>query len=445
VTDMRTWKQRKWMMLLIVLTYLLHAGLVLFVVRQPELAIRPDSHGYRSLAESLMQGDGFVAPGSEPLGLSRTPGYPVFLAVLFSIFGTVSWPVVLLQEAILALVGLILYLLAHSMGREDVGLWAALIFGLMINPAVWALTLMTEVLFTLLVVLSFFLLYKALSSPRLVWSVASGLTLGVATLIRPSSLLLLPAWCALFLYAHRKSLGKWKTWSNAAILCAGFFLMTLPWMIRNQVVWDRFTLSSISHINLGGYLAAGTLEEAEGISLEQARAMLPLSEVPQPGQKQVYFDVIISHPVAFVSQYIKGTLAMLLGYGRTTLAWIWGEPFPVAQALDSLRAGDWQGMQGLLRSANLGAVVATVLLPALQVLVYVLAGAGFVTMFRQGGHQRLLAIGIALICLLILAPVGHVGNARFRVPLEPFLAFLVAAWISSRRRIRLNNHVSSPG
>jgi len=442
VTRKHTMRDRKIMVLLIAFVSLLHLGLIVLVVQHPDLSIRPDSYGYRSLAESLLQGNGFVAPGSETLGLSRTPGYPVFLALLFSIFGSISWPVALLQEAVLVLVGLLLYLIASSMREEDVGLWAALIFGLMINPAVWALTLLTEVLFTLLVVLSFFLLYKALSSPRVVWLVASGLTLGVATLIRPSGLMLLPAWCALFLYANRKVLGQWKPWSNAAILCAGFFLMTLPWMIRNQIVWDRFTLSSISHINLGAYLAAGTLEEAEGISLEQARAMLPLSDVPQPGQKQAYLDVILSHPQAFMSQYIKGTLAMLLGYGRTTLAQIWGEPFPVGQALDSLRAGDWQGIWVLLQSANVGALASMLLLPGLQAIIYVFAGAGFVSMFRQGGDQRSLAIGIAFICLLILAPVGHVGNARFRVPLEPFLAYLVAAWISPRCPIHLNNRGS---
>jgi len=404
------------------------------IARDPEAAILTDSHGYLSLATSLVQGDGYTGGPGSSVDLARPPGYPAFLAAVFLTLGREAWEIVLAQEALGIIVCAALYWIGREVGSPRFGLTAAVLFALMPNPALWSMLILTEALFTALIAVGCACLVRYLVrgwSPALL---GAGLMLGVAALVRPVGLVLLPAW-VLLVFLRRKSDGSRRAIvGGAALLVFGFLLTTVPWMVRNQRVWGVLTVSSIGQWNLGYYIAPAALADAESISLEEARQRIAASAASAPGATPEYVRVILEHPVSFIKTYLSGTFSTLFGYGRTNLQAILGEPYPVGDILGAQRAGGVSGawmrfVQGLRDPDQLRGLASAAILMSFPILAYFFAARGVLRLWRNGGTARILAlVSLATIASLLL-PVGQVGNARFRVPMEPFLALLAAGGV----------------
>jgi hypothetical protein len=65
-------------------------------------------------------------------------------------------------------------------------------------------------------------------------------------------------------------------------LISGFQLMSVPWIVRNQLAWGDIHDPSIGNWDPGSCVASATLPDAEGICLDEARHRVPVSEVPRP-------------------------------------------------------------------------------------------------------------------------------------------------------------------
>jgi hypothetical protein len=194
------------------------------------------------------------------------------------------------------------------------------------------------------------------------------------------------------------------------------------------------TVSSIGDWNLGYYIASATLADADHIPVEEARERIPISSVPQPGDTAEYARVLLAHPISFLKTYLSGTFSTLFGYGRTNLRALLGEPYPVGDILEAQRAGGVSGawvrfVQGLRDPDQLRGLASAAILMSFPILAYFFAARGVLRLWRNGGTARILAlVSLATIASLLL-PVGQVGNARFRVPMEPFLALLAAGGV----------------
>ena len=104
---------------------------------------------------------------------------------------------------------------------------------------------MTETLATLMSVVCLLCLTRW--SNALSWRSAalSGLVLGTATLCRPTFLV----WTALVVIFIAIYYERWQGVNRAAVMVAGFLVVLLPWVIRNQQVMGRAVLAT-TH---GGY------------------------------------------------------------------------------------------------------------------------------------------------------------------------------------------------
>lgn len=181
---------------------------------------------------------------------SRVPGYPAFLAAIFSIAGKSPHAVLLAQTVVdLAtcfLVALIAARLAPASSRRRValaGLWLAALCPFTAN---YTAVVQTETLITFLTALAILLLMEALSgagsalttdstvnrSAFSPWFLA-GIVVGFGTLVRPETPLLLAA-AALVLVARCRKPVDWLKLARAALLMGtGLLLPLLPWAARN--------------------------------------------------------------------------------------------------------------------------------------------------------------------------------------------------------------------
>ncbi len=174
---------------------------------------------------------------------TRVPGYPAFLAAIFSVAGNSSRAVMFAQAfvdlATCFLIALIAARLAREAARPRVfvaGLWLAALCPFTAN---YTAVVLTETLVVFLTALALLLLIEgeALESggpPRgpSPWFLG-GLIVGFGALVRPETPLLLIA-IALVLLLRWRRLQDWPKLVHAGVLLAvGFVLPLLPWAARN--------------------------------------------------------------------------------------------------------------------------------------------------------------------------------------------------------------------
>ena len=169
------------------LTIILAAGAAL---RWPLLALAPffttDSRCcyYHYAANQLLAGQPFDS------GLHLPPGYSLFLAAILAVTEGSTATAMLVQHLLGLAAGLLVYLIGRRLFGPLVGLVAGLLTVLDVELALYEHAVVTETLFTLLLLCALALVLLRL--PGSIWLKVAGFGLlaGAATLVRPTGLLL---------------------------------------------------------------------------------------------------------------------------------------------------------------------------------------------------------------------------------------------------------------
>jgi 4-amino-4-deoxy-L-arabinose transferase-like glycosyltransferase len=240
------------------------AGVVLrvfFVFRFP--AVVDDSRLYANIAENWLQHGiyGVTNSGVIMPTLSRLPGYPAFLAAVFTLFGVENFRAVLLVQVLFDLATCFLLAdLARRLFCERAAQAAFLLAALcpfLANYAAAALTETLEIFFT---TLALDLAVCGLGigevspqrTPHLVW-VGCGLAVGAGILLRPDGGILLAAIGGYLLWLLLRSLrrdedgeGTNTRLRRRTIVWAGILVAVgataplVPWTLRNMRTLHRF-------------------------------------------------------------------------------------------------------------------------------------------------------------------------------------------------------------
>jgi len=171
--------------------------------------------------------------------LVRLPGYPAFLALCFSLFGSANYVAVLCIQAVLDLLSCwLLGTLARRLMGSRAGmatLWLAALCPFTANYAAVALT---ESLSLFCVIAALFSLERWIATSRAAWAWLLGLALSFAVLLRPDQLLLAVAvipvmpWVTL-----RRNPPAPRRWLPSGIVLLVVALPLLLWGVRNWRVF----------------------------------------------------------------------------------------------------------------------------------------------------------------------------------------------------------------
>jgi 4-amino-4-deoxy-L-arabinose transferase-like glycosyltransferase len=113
---------------LFLLCILLRICWVVFrLYNDPDVALLPDSPSYMKPAMALLQDHQFsIRPGSQRPEFFRTPGYPFFLASIFTIFGRNLLAVCIVQAVLSSLTVIAIYFTGQRLWPPQTGFAAAL-------------------------------------------------------------------------------------------------------------------------------------------------------------------------------------------------------------------------------------------------------------------------------------------------------------------------------
>ncbi len=197
-----------------------------------------DALTYGDLAHNLLYHHifGFTEDHIRPT-LIRLPGYPLFLAACFALFGDANYLAVLWLQVFLDLTTCILLaVLATRLFRRRVGMAVLWLAALCPSTANYSATPLTETLSLLCVALAFFALERWYATRLTRWTITLGLALAYAVLLRPDQGILaaavLPA--LLWMGLHDRTRTLTQRLRPTALACSIVILPLLLWGVRNQ-------------------------------------------------------------------------------------------------------------------------------------------------------------------------------------------------------------------
>jgi 4-amino-4-deoxy-L-arabinose transferase-like glycosyltransferase len=213
---------------------------IIYLLVSPKEIIQSDALGYHESAIRLLYNATFSIYQEQPNAFI-TPGFPLFLSLIYAIFGTGEFAVNLVyyfQALISTCTVLLAFLIGYRLNGFKAGV-IALAISAIYPPFIWANTqLLTEVLFTFSITLFVYILTVTFSEPSVKHHFISGLVLGITSLIRPTPapyLLIM----VFLLFIKRKKV-DYQFLKLVGLAVIGFLIVMSPWWIRNFELYNRF-------------------------------------------------------------------------------------------------------------------------------------------------------------------------------------------------------------
>jgi len=257
-------KTRLWSVYAIIL--LVAFGFRLFVALRLANDEPDDGRVYSQIARNVLEQHVYSHDSQAPFNPSiiRLPGYPLFLAGIYAVFGHGNNTAVRIIQAVLdtatcALIAWVVFEWAIDEERKRRAALIALgLAALCPFTTIYVATILTEVATNFLavaMVLTVTFAFKATVRKRaLIWWVVTGLIAGLAVLFRPDSGLFAAAIGGTLMLSAlvSRNAGPFFTRMRGAILSAALFsiafcLVLVPWTIRNRRVFHVFQPLSPAH------------------------------------------------------------------------------------------------------------------------------------------------------------------------------------------------------
>lgn len=208
------------------------------------------------------------------------PLYYTFTSVILFLFKS-QWVIYILQNILAFITTILCYKISRLYFNKNLALTVALLVS--IEPF-WAwhnFMLVSGNLSTPILLFGLYFLFKYLKEPKLKYILFSAFSLGISTLVRPNTLIMMPAVCFLiFIIYLLFSNKKWnivkelpikKLFVHLIIYLSLFFILIFPWMLRNKMVYGNYILANILSTNIYYYNLAPLRSVQENVSYTEAK------------------------------------------------------------------------------------------------------------------------------------------------------------------------------
>lgn len=206
--------------------------------------IAGDAKGYWQLAKRIAAGKDFSF-ADPPRRVHRMPGFPAVLAVSMKLAGDSR----LAARILLAVLGTAacgaVYLLGRQLFDERVGLIACGLTAISPVMTGFSVLLLSETVFALTLTLSLWCAAKWLpaeSRSPVSWAILTGVSIALATYMRPSWLLAGPMFAVLAVWLGKP---RSKACFQAAVMLLALVGTLLPWAWRNHSVCGHWVFTTL--------------------------------------------------------------------------------------------------------------------------------------------------------------------------------------------------------
>jgi len=228
----------------------LRMAFFLFVYNHPERLFDVDSALYIKLAESLLSSYTFPS-------VFRTPVYPSFIALVYSVFGHLPQAVVAAQIFLDSLTAVFVVLIFLEISRQKSYAYMAGVFYAGSPFSVfYSLILLSETLFAFILIVSVYCFILFLNHKKRGYLIASSVFLGVGVLCRPIALYL-PLLLVAFVFMSGSRLRDRLI--NCLIFLFSFYIVLIPWYVRNYQQYEYLGIATVKDKNMSCFEAPTVL------------------------------------------------------------------------------------------------------------------------------------------------------------------------------------------
>lgn len=398
------YKKNKW--LLLILLAALAIRLAYFINVKPwERNYETGTEGFGDALEYQMLAGKILENGHYPenyfLDTYRTPGFPIYIALIYFLFGAKTHYV--LFSYILLSVGtaFIIYLISLKLfDKKKIALLASALFSF--EPNVLKLTseFGTETLHAFFLVLSCYFFVSALKDKKIIFLASSAVLFAVTALIRPVSLYFyLICLAFILLYPGNRFLYKIKT---AILFGIIYFAAISPWMYRNYSTYGHFSTNAFqgtamyfNAIIVRAYVTGIPQDSSIVLTVNDVNKICEEKKLTNPfdvdREKEIYgYNYIKEHFGVYLKLHLKG----MMNY--------------FAAPLNNERYS----------------VISKIFLWPYMMLVYFLGIYGLVKMLKMKDYYFAAFMFITVFYFWLVT--GILGLARYRLPATPFFLLLSA-------------------
>jgi 4-amino-4-deoxy-L-arabinose transferase-like glycosyltransferase len=429
--------------------------------------IGSDAKDFINIANNLLHGHGFSRAYEAPFipDASRTPLYPLFLAGVYSLFGTYFAAIVIQAVLSSALPVLFVRIAKLYTARRSLLIIGGLVVALELHVLYYTTFYASEALSIPLLTwgLYEFLLLLRHETYRSVRVGAVAVLFALATLARPITVYLPLAVLPLFAwrgYVRHKIVSNLKVF---AVLTVLFFIVLSPWVIRNYTIFGKAGVDTNGWFNMYTRLAATVV--AIDTKQEYYTAMYQLldelsvrgyiAHPPPVSELEVrdprFADIFKKETIRILGEH-KKAFALFLATAPisvltqdNTLGFLSSfHPFEYAHPTFSptLYASQY-GVGALIRAVLpflFGPYIVPYLMRLFFVLLFIASALGTVTLVRQGKKFEAATLFGLILYIVVLSTVSAAQisgryRAQFFIP-ETVLALVWFDALSKKRFAR---------
>jgi 4-amino-4-deoxy-L-arabinose transferase-like glycosyltransferase len=315
------------------------------------------SGAYRASALELVRGDfrTFLIgrdPPSDASVLAHPPGYPIFLALSYLVFGTDD-AAIITQLLVCSLIPIAVFLILRRLFGDRLALVGAVIAAASPQLAYNSALMLPDEISVLPILAAIWCLVRLTETSLVKFAAACGFFLGISCWLRPNSLLLPVVVIAVLLMFARNT----RALRQSMVLLAAMFITIAPVTIRNTVVFGSFIpLSLGSGVNIMEGIADLDTADSLGLAATDEKLMAYEAErYSRPDYSGSFYDpdgiererfrwkksveAVSEHPIWFVagvagraSSFIRLERVPTIAAGRMPVA-SWQFPLYMIQRL----------------------------------------------------------------------------------------------------------------
>ena len=343
----------------------------------------PDSTEYSAAAVNL------ITKGELGAEYSRPPGYPVFLATIYALFGQSIFATRMVESILGAFLAVVIALIAKRIGGEIVGgltgmLWAVYPMGVFIAGLVYP-----ENLLTMLLALGMLCFlppsHQDLSNKRVF---LAGLLWGLATLTKPVVLGTVEA-VSLWLMFW----GRGNRLLLVSMLLIGVAVTVVPWTVRDFYVYQRFVIVE-----------------------PRAAQHLPVMPAAEGNVKERNIQNILKQPGAFANHFQREFVNFWkVELHRITMDW--------PSYREAVHKRDSRIVQNTIFTSH-GLINTVSIMTTAPLFLFAIIGTA-VMLFEHERRRYLALLWMTILSFAVVYSIFH-AKTRYRIPIEPYIVILSA-------------------
>lgn len=242
--------------LMMIISFLLR----LKYVQNIQYNLMTDALNYHNMTIQLLN-KGIFGYMSDTPNAYVTPGYPLFLALIYSISGIDRgiYTTQMVQHVLGCLSAIVMYIILYRLfGKRLIGLFGAFCMAFYPIFIMGSMVLLTECLYTFFFLLYFLIQLESINvtndkikKKNIIYAIISGVLFAICILIRPA---MFPILIVPYLYKYLVT-RKMNTVKEFGFFVGAIIILMFPWWIRNIVVLKDFVLLATQS---GNPMLAGT-------------------------------------------------------------------------------------------------------------------------------------------------------------------------------------------